>query len=286
MAPNELKREATRLARRMIKGAGHLEQAVSRHATQPHWNLMVVKNRYRRPVETIATDLVEEMCRHSWLMKKSGNLAVVGNGASILLGECRDIARSSLTTGNANQTVANRSLTDASGRQFWVQINDAECPLNWLMHRRDAKGDAYLSAVQFAAAELLRQDYTLANMEHRVTFQWSDHPDARDLKRRAPADGTFFHSERTVAARRRLQRALDAIGPDMADIAVQICCLSRGIEAAERALGYARRTGRPALLKALDRLANHYRLQHHAGKSSGRRPSDFLDPADHRSQSV
>lgn len=286
MSPNELKRMAAKLTRRMVKGAGHLEQAVGRRDVSPQWKLMVVKNQYRRPVETVASELVEEMCRRGWLMEKPGGLLVVGNGASRLFDECTDTATSSSRTHNENLVVVTRSTTDADGRQLWVQVNEAENPLRWLMRRRDANGVPYISAVQFAAAELLRKDYTLANMEHRVTFQWGEHPGARDMKRRVPNDGTYLHSERTVAARRRLARALDAIGPELADITVQVCCLSRGIEAAELALGYARRTGRPILLKALGRLAQHYCLQHDVCVSSGRRSGNVLDPADHRRQPV
>ncbi len=53
-------------------------------------------------------------------------------------------------------------------------------------------------------------------------------------------------------------RALDAVGPEMSGILVDVCCLARGLEAAERSLGWPQRSGKLVLQIALTQLARHY----------------------------
>ena len=67
-------------------------------------------------------------------------------------------------------------------------------------------------------------------------------------------------SERALAARERVHAALAHVGPGLDEILLEVCCLSRGLEAAERRLGWPRRSARLVLRMALSRLAEHYGL--------------------------
>jgi hypothetical protein len=64
-----------------------------------------------------------------------------------------------------------------------------------------------------------------------------------------------------LAARRRFDSAVKALGPGLRDIAWRVLCAGEGMREAESALGWPARAGKLVLTMALDRLADHYRLR-------------------------
>lgn len=127
-----------------------------------------------------------------------------------------------------------------------VTVNLAESPLGWL-HAR-----GLVDARQFEAGERLRGDWTIAGMAPRVTMRW----DAG-----APSTGDALDPALAqIAAKRRMEAALDAVGPGLKDVLWRIVCAGEGMEATERALGWPARAGRVVLTLALDRLADGYGL--------------------------
>ena len=67
-------------------------------------------------------------------------------------------------------------------------------------------------------------------------------------------------SDAVVAARQRVYRALDAVGPELSGILIDVCCFDIGLEATGQAAGWRRGTARVVLDLALTRLARHYGL--------------------------
>ena len=132
-----------------------------------------------------------------------------------------------------------------------VTVNLGESPLGWL-HAR-----GHLSDRQFDAGEILRRDYEIAQLGPRVTMQWNAPPPGR-VARGAPEalDPTEAH----IAAKRRFECALEALGPGLDDVAWRVLCAGEGLRDAEGALGWPARAGKVVLCIALDRLACHYRL--------------------------
>ena len=143
-------------------------------------------------------------------------------------------------------------IVAADGTVAHVLVNDGEWAIGWLRRRRDGDGARIISDEQFAAAEKLRTDYTLAGSEPRLTASW-DRPVGTP-----GASSGLMESERVLAARQRLHKALEAVGPELSGILLEVCCLSAGIEQAERALGIPQRAGKAILQLALTRLARHY----------------------------
>ncbi|WP_448501590.1 DUF6456 domain-containing protein, partial [Sphingomonas sp.] len=72
----------------------------------------------------------------------------------------------------------------------------------------------------------------------------------------APLDPTLAQ----IAARRRFDAAIAALGGGLSDVAWRVLCAGEGLPDAERALGWPARAGRLVLTLALDRLGDHYRL--------------------------
>ena len=149
-----------------------------------------------------------------------------------------------------------------TGRLHEVEVNLRENPLMWLARRKDAQGRPYLEPHHVAAGEKLRRDYETARMQPKVTASWNAALVASDRARlkSGPRDPYPF-TETVLMARERVQRALEAIGPELADVALAVCCLGHGIEAAERALAWPRRSARLVLRIALERLAAHYGIR-------------------------
>lgn len=59
-------------------------------------------------------------------------------------------------------------------------------------------------------------------------------------------------------ARERVAAALRDLGPGLGDVALRVCCFLEGVEAAERRMGWAARSGKVVLRIALMRLRRHY----------------------------
>ena len=134
-------------------------------------------------------------------------------------------------------------------------FNDAESPLSWLRTRKDKSGQPMISDPQYLAGERLRMDFERALLARRTTTNW----DAAGAGGRGGNMAAEL-SEQALAARQRYAAALEAVGPELASILAQVCCLSAGIEQAERMLNLPQRSGRAVLGLALTALARHYGL--------------------------
>lgn len=131
-----------------------------------------------------------------------------------------------------------------------VTVNLAESPLGWLRAR------GLVTARQFDAGEALRRDWEWAQLSAAVTMRWDCAPAGVGFGPVEPADLTAAQ----VAAKRRFEAAVAAVGTGLADILWRVVCAGEGMRDAERALGWPARAGRLVLALALDRLADHYRL--------------------------
>lgn len=133
-----------------------------------------------------------------------------------------------------------------------VTVNLAESPLGWL------KARGLVSARQCDAGEALRADWERSALAPRVTMRWDAAP--RDKAARA-GSAAETPTLTQLAARRRFDDAVAAVGPGLADMLWRVVCAGEGMRDAERAFGWPARAGRVVLTLALDRLADHYRLK-------------------------
>jgi len=133
-----------------------------------------------------------------------------------------------------------------------VTVNLAESPLGWL------KARGMVTERQFEAGERLRMDWERAQIERSVTMRW-DAPPTGKVARGAPdvSDPTTAQ----IAAKRRFEAAVEAVGPGLSEVMWRVICAGEGMRDSERALGWPARAGRLVLGLALDRLADYYRLR-------------------------
>jgi hypothetical protein len=134
-------------------------------------------------------------------------------------------------------------------------VNDAESPLAWLARRKDREGRSFLDAAQLEAGERFRRDIEQAQLLQRVTANWEASINA--ARRGADAGAV---SEVAIDARRRLARAVDATGPELAGLLTDVCGYLKGLEIVESERGWPPRSAKVVLKIALDRLARHYGL--------------------------
>lgn len=139
---------------------------------------------------------------------------------------------------------------DGSG----ARRNLGESPIAWLARRRDRAGQPWLTPVEAAAAERLRDEFESLGTLGRTTMRW-------DLTPRASGGRPgLAPAERDHATRDRIARALAAVGPGLREILERVCLMGSALEAAEQSLKLPRRAGKTVLKLALQRLARHYRM--------------------------
>lgn len=132
-----------------------------------------------------------------------------------------------------------------------------ESPLAWLARRKGRDGRPLLAPAEVAAGERLRADFTRAQMGPRVTANWEA---AVSSGRRGGPSAGLDLSEGALAAKERVMRALDAVGPELSGALLDVCCFLKGLEEVERDRGWPARGAKLVLGLALARLARHYGL--------------------------
>lgn len=137
-----------------------------------------------------------------------------------------------------------------------VQHNISESPIGWLFRRTDKDGKSLISQAEFQAGERLREDFWFAQMVPNVTSDWSGV--GRCVGRYGTPGFGVDMRDAVIGAEERVRRALDAVGPELSGVLIDVCCHLKGIEQAERGAGWPQRSGKVVLQLALARLARHY----------------------------
>ena len=168
-----------------------------------------------------------------------------------------------------HQTRETITITDDETGPRQVTVNQDESPLSWLRHRRGRDGRPMIDAVEFSAGERLRADYSRGQLMPRVTANWGA---AVADRRRDGGGGIAELTEVALAARQRVERALDAVGPELGGLLVDFCCFLKGLEEIERDRAWPARSAKVVLRLGLASLARHYGLgaeAHGASRSKG-----------------
>lgn len=163
------------------------------------------------------------------------------------------------------------------GKRRPVRRNLAESPLSGLARLKDSSGAAYYGAEAIAAGERLAADFERAGLQPRITAAWEPRLASR-VKGAAPAAVEIADS--ALSARARVNAAVEAMGPELSGVALDVCCFMKGLETVERERQWPARSAKLMLRTALMALARHYapppppdhgRRRHHWG-AEGFRP--------------
>jgi hypothetical protein len=151
-----------------------------------------------------------------------------------------------------HMALAQRQIATEQGH-INVTVDDAESPLAWLARRRGRDGRPMIEPHQLLAGERLRADFTRAHLMPRTTANWES-PISSDRR----GGGAGASTDTMIAARQRVNQALEAAGPEFAGLLVDICCFLKGLEDIERSRAWPTRSAKIVLQLALDRLARFY----------------------------
>ncbi len=264
IAAGVMRREGVRVFRR-LREAGHFLQ---RLAEDPECaGLFGPRNRWKKPVMKLDMEVLCALHRSDLLRLLSKTEEIgspMGEGPVYLLSDVglswwrRQMAGTDPQ--QAQHQIKGQTAIDEPGRGMVTrEVNLGESPLGWLRRRQGKKGTAYLTEAEADAGEQLRRDFTFARLGARTTLNWEGmlaHVDRSATGLAGQADLPVH----ALDARRRVERALDAVGPGLADIVVETCCHLQGLEQSERTLGWPQRSGKLVLKIALGRLAHHYNL--------------------------
>ncbi|MAX74207.1 MAG: helix-turn-helix domain containing protein [Nioella sp.] len=136
-----------------------------------------------------------------------------------------------------------------------MRVNLAESPLATLARRKGKDGRPFMTMDLVQAGEKLREDFERAQMGPRVAQNWEKFLTGGD-RGSGFSDGGMAEGPR--AARDRVTRAVDDMGPGLADVVLRVCCFLEGLESAEKRLGWSARSGKIVLKIGLQRLLKHY----------------------------
>lgn len=197
--------------------------------------------RIRRQRFSISPEEAEELVRRDLaIWRHDGTLAPTEAGFAW--------ARRSAGGDNAFRDQHGDVLREGQG----PAVELSESPLLWLHRRRDADGNRLIGDAMFAAGERLRADFTFGNMTPRVTLNWT--AAAQGSRNPYGADP----SESALAARQRVRRAVERVGPELSGVLIDVCCFLKRLEDVERDRRWPARSAKVILSLALQRLARHY----------------------------
>jgi len=138
-----------------------------------------------------------------------------------------------------------------------VTINLAESPLAQIASRKDRLGRRFLCQAEVDAGERLRADYERACLVPRLGINW-EQPISKGKAGAARPHGLEM-SEAVLAARQRVEKAITAVGPELAGVLIDVCCFLKGLERVEAERGWPARSAKVVLKTALCALDRHYR---------------------------
>ena len=156
-----------------------------------------------------------------------------------------------------------------------VRINQLESPLGAATRLKEKSGQPFLLPEAIAAGERLHADFTRANLQPRLTMSYEPRLSA---KTRGGAGGAADLSDSAMSARFRVGKAMEAIGPELCGVALDVCCFQKGLEIVERERQWPARSAKLMLRTALMALARHYApprtdaRRNHAWGAEGYRP--------------
>ncbi|WP_421785983.1 DUF6456 domain-containing protein [Hyphobacterium sp.] len=206
----------------------------------------------RRPLAKVSADAVRQARGEGWI---AGNME---NGFVLAYAPEALAIRQSGDFAAPHSQTENRAVASDDGEVRHHLVNIADSPLARWRKPRGKAVKAWLSAGEFEAGERLRGDFHRSTLSERITSDWDSY--LTPVRGGQGGRGVEDAPPSALAAKARVQAALDAVGPGFDRVLSSVCLRELGLEAFEQDEAWPRRSGKVVLKLALQRLARFYGL--------------------------
>jgi hypothetical protein len=242
------------------------------------------------------------------LVRRSGTHAALETAARSYLRRAASEREQAFLDQHGDVAIATADVGEGPQR---VRVNQTESPLAALARLKEKPGVPFLPGEAIAAGERLVADFMRGQLQPRVTSSWEPRLAG---KVKGSRGGIADLTESAMAARLAVNRAVEAMGPELSGVALDICCFMKGLETVERERQWPVRSAKLMLRAALLALSRHCnppatpgrpRMQHWVRKDIGRNcelvpspvggrlrlcrrpdPGFLANAVDHRAQAV
>lgn len=236
-------RHLTRILAFLSRGAARCEAAGKPET--------VLLQSCERGAIAVPADALEQARARDLIAQSEGEMAITAEGKAWLA----RVHGAGDRFQSQHQARTVRSV-EIGGEQAFVAINLKESPLAALAQRKGRDGRAFLSTFEVEAGERLRADYDFGQIMPRMSANWEA---AVSAGRRGSRNAKADLSDNALAARQRVNAAIEAVGPELAGVLIDVCCFLKGLETVETERSWPRRSAKLMLKTALGVLDRHYR---------------------------
>jgi Domain of unknown function (DUF6456) len=188
----------------------------------------------------VSTQALGYAARKGWV-KRDGKLVKIGEKAPVV--------PSSMPKDRATEEV--QFIENGEARN--VTRVTVESPIDYLATRKDKSGCPLISKAEWIAGDRLRSDFTRANMLPGIGMRWGE-----PIRVSGGAGGGVMQTDAAMAARTRVTKALEAVGPEFSGLLLDVCCFLKGLEQVELERKWPQRSAKIMLRAGLSILSRHY----------------------------
>lgn len=209
---------------------------------------------YRSKKFSFPAHLYQEALRSKAVLNKNGCLSITEAGKEIIQKLLHPELHMSLPEG---QDEGQNNRQDKCAVSAAVPVkNLSESPLARLYFRKDKNGGSYITSNEFEAGEKLRSDFEKANLQPSVTASWGE---IRSRNKNSGSGNQHANlTDFAIDNRRLVERAIQALGPELSGVSLDVCCFLKGLERVEHERRWPPRSAKLMLKTALAVLARHY----------------------------
>lgn len=231
----------------------HLLKLLSREGTRlvpSGMGNFVLERQQRRTRETFDASLIATLARKDLLSHDAERNHLISDAGRAYAARAEAHARRLPLDAFRHQHLCAETAKIPGEKELAVLRDHGESVLSLLARaRKDAA--AFLTPSEHDAGERLRADMTMAALVPRLTTNLAACGAHGGKAQGAPM------TDQVVAARQRVNRAMEAVGEEFSGILFDICGLNMGLEAVEQQRLWPRRSAKLVLKLALGCLARH-----------------------------
>jgi hypothetical protein len=208
----------------------------------------------------VRRNLLDLLVRHGLVRREDDEIFPTAPGLELAKGKTGRIG----LNGAPHRNIVTAQI-DIGGSSQTTTLNLAESPLKMLARRKDRSGRKFLDENHLLAGERLRSDFTRGSMSPKLGVNWDTA--TASASRHGASGGIGDFTDAAMAARIRVEKAIESVGPELSGILLDACCFLKGMETVETERGWPPRSAKIVLKTALSALARHYGYASHAASS-------------------